>query len=161
MYEACVPVCLRYLTQLAGFLDIAESTRAPGMLLGARLAPDMLPFDRQVHVTANFSLRACFGLCGKEVPPFGEFPATFDGLRANIAYAAGLLASLRPADFVGAESRVVSDGAGRAMLALPAAQFLHQYAMPNFFFHLTAAYAILRNQGVPLGKAQFDGLHLY
>ncbi|MCE3261868.1 MAG: hypothetical protein K0R43_947 [Pseudoduganella sp.] len=161
MYAASVPVCQRYLAQLAGFLATAETTRGPAALAGARLAPDMLPLETQVHVTANFALRACFPLCGKEVPPFGDFPRTFDGLRANIAYVTDLLGALRPADFAGAQERIVRDGAGKALVALPAVEFLHQYAMPNFFFHLTTAYAILRSQGVPLGKAHFDGFHEY
>lgn len=160
MYDTCVPVFQRYLSQLAGWLDLAESSHGQ-VLFGARLAPDMLAFERQVHVAANFSLRASFPLCGKDVPALADFPATFDGLRANIAYAAGLLAALQPQEFEGAESRVVRDAAGQAMVVLPAREFLHQYAMPNFFFHLTAAYAILRSRGVALGKAHFDGFHAY
>jgi hypothetical protein len=166
LYQASVPVFLRFLERLSGLLDIAQShAGAQGLpaprILGARLAPDMLPFEAQVQIASNFALRACLPLAGQAVPPYGEFPATFDGLRARIARAVAVVGGLAPEHFAGAESRIVEDTAGQATVRLPAAAFLHQYAMPNFFFHLTAAYAILRAQGVALGKAHFDGFHAY
>lgn len=166
LHRASVPVCLRYLERLRGLLDVAEahaSSRglAPAELLDARLAPDMLPFATQVEVAAQFTLRACFPLAGRAVPPDAEFPLTFDGLRATIARAASLLASLDPAQFDGSASRVLESRAGDALVALEAPEFLLQYALPNFFFHVTTAYAILRHRGVPVGKARFDGFHSY
>ncbi len=166
LYEASTPVFLRYLARLGGLVDAAEShvwshTLDASEILEARLAPDMLPFETQVLIAANFALRACFPLAGQEVPPYGEFPATFDGLRARIAHVVALLNSLAPSQFADAESRVLESKAGNAVVSLRAPEFLLQYALPNFFFHVTAAYAILRSRGVAVGKAHFDGFHAY
>jgi hypothetical protein len=130
-------------------------------VLGARLAQDMLPFETQVLIAANFALRACFPLAGHAIPPYGEFASTFEGLRSRIAYVLELLNSLEPSQFEREESRVVESKAGNAQVSLRAPEFLLQYALPNFFFHITVGYAILRSLGVAVGKENFDGLHSY
>lgn len=165
-HAASVPVFLRYLDRLGGLLDATEqfartNDRRIDALLAARLAPDMLPLETQVVIAANFTLRAAFPLAGEPVPPFGEFAAGVPGLRARIERAASLLRALDPARFADAASRTLQSQAGDALVRLPAAAFLFEYALPNFFFHLAVAYAILRSQGVPLGKADFDGFHAY
>lgn len=164
LYRASVPVYQRYLQRLDGLVLAAERHveargLAPAELLGARLAPDMAPFTSQVEIAAHFALRACYPLAGRPVPEFGDFPADFAGLRARIARALRLLEALPPADF-DAEP-VLESQAGAARVALPAADFLTLYALPNFFFHLSSAYALLRSRGLPLGKADFDGFHHY
>ena len=166
LYDASIPVSLRYLERLSGLIDAAEShVRSREMdaaeLLTARLALDMLPFETQVRIAANFALRACFPLAGRDIPPYGEFEVSFAGLRECIARAASLLRSLEPALFEGSDSRTLESKAGNAMVSLPAPEFLFQYALPNFFFHLTAAYSILRSRSVAIGKADFDGFHSY
>ncbi len=166
LYDASVAVFQRYLVQLGGLLDAAERfAQARGRplddLLAARLAPDMLPLETQIVIAANFTLRAAFPLAGEPVPPFGEFAPGTAGLRAWLERCLALLRSLPPQRFADTESRVLESQAGDAQVRLPARQFLFQYALPNFFFHLGIAYAILRSQGVPLGKAQFDGFHAY
>lgn len=166
LYEASVPVFLRYLDRLAGLVDIADAfVRSrdipPEELLNARLTPDMLPFETQVHIAANFSLRAAFPLADQDIPPYGEFDVSFDGLRQCIARAMKLVGSLNAADFDNGESRIIESKAGNALVSLRAPEFLFQYALPNFFFHLTTAYAILRSRGVAIGKEDFDGFHAY
>jgi hypothetical protein len=166
LHRVSVPVFHRYLDRLIDLLQVAEEhVKANGgaadAILHARLAPDMFPFSKQVEIAANFALRTCFPLAGQPVPPYGEFPETFDGLRARIARVKQLLDTLDPAAFNDAESRVLESRAGNALVALNAQDFLAQYALPNFFFHLTTAYAILRSQGLALGKEQFDGFHDY
>ncbi len=166
LYAASVPVLQRYLGRLAGLLDAAEQfARDAGgdidALLAARLAPDMLPLETQVVIAANFSLRTAFPLAGAPVPPFGEFAPGLAGLRARIERASGLLHTLQPDRFADAEARTLESRAGDALVRLPAREFLQQYALPNFFFHVAMAYAILRHRGVPLGKASFDGFHAY
>lgn len=166
LYEASVPVFLHYLSRLTGFVEMAERFArvhelSVSELLSAKLAPDMLPFERQVVIATNFSLRAAFPLAGEAIPPYGEFPETAAGLRDRAARAASLLRSLQPPQFAGAEARLLESQAGEALVRLPATEFLFQYALPNFFFHVTAAYAILRSRGVPLGKEDFDGYHSY
>jgi hypothetical protein len=166
LYEASIPVFLRYLDRLAGLVDAAEShVRSHRIeaeeLLTARLAPDMLPFETQVRIAANFALRASFPLVGRDIPPYGEFEVSFAGLRECIARSVDLVSSLEPALFEGSESLTLESRAGNAVVSLPAPEFLFQYAMPNFFFHVTAAYSILRSRGVAIGKADFDGFHSY
>jgi len=166
LHDAAIPVFTRYLARLAGLVSSARSfvdehALPASQLLEARLAPDMLPFRTQVEIAANFALRACFPLAGKAVPPYGEFPANFDGLLARIARANNLVASLDPQDFDGRETQELQDKAGDHVVTLPGHVFLHLYALPNFFFHVSMAYAILRSAGVRLGKADYDGFHAY
>ena len=166
LHEASVPVFLRYLDRLRGLVDAAEAhaqahAMDAGELRSARLAPDMLPFETQVSIAAHFALRACLPLAGQAVPEYGDFPPSFDGLRSRIGRVVGLLQSLTPAQFAGAESRVIESRAGDAVVALPGPAFLFEYALPNFFFHLSMAYAILRSRGVLLGKRSYDGFHVY
>jgi uncharacterized protein len=166
LYDASVPVFLRYLDRLDGLVEAAESHATSheidlSNLLRASLAPDMLPFETQVHIAAYFTLRACFPLVGKPIPPSGEFPATIQGLHLRIAYVIEQLRMLHAVEFEGRESAVLESKAGKGFVSLKAPEFLLQYAMPNFFFHVTAAYAILRSQGVVLGKQDFDGFHIY
>ena len=164
LWQASVPVFLRYLERLRGWLDLTQS-RLPAAdaeaLLGARLADDMNPFDTQVVIAANFALRACHPLAGLPVPSAGERGAGLDGLRDLIDRVSAMLRELPPAAFEDAAQRTLESQAGDALVRLPAAEFLQQYALPNFFFHLTTAYAILRSRGVQIGKADFDGLHAY
>lgn len=168
LHAASVGVFLRYLGRLRHQLDVAEahalaSGRAPQSLLEARLAPDMLPLAGQVRTAAHFSLRTAFPIAGRPVPPACASPQTFDGLREALRDAEARLLGLPAADFddAFAAGRLIESTAGEAQLRLPAAAFLHAYAMPNFFFHLGMAYAVMRQQGVPLGKADFDGWHAY
>ena len=161
LYQASVPVFLRYLGRLEHLVASAQAHPQGAGLLAARLAPDMLPFAMQVAIAAGFTLRACFPLAGETIPAEAVFPSTFAGLHARIAHAAGLLESLPPSQFEGAQRLIVESRAGDALVSLPGPEFLYQYALPNFFFHLTAAYAILRHQGVALGKEDFDGWHAY
>jgi uncharacterized protein len=165
-YVISVPVFLRYLDRLNVLVDIAEAhataQRLPAeALLQARLAPDMLPFETQVQITANFALRACFPLAGLAIPAFDVCAPTFPGLRAYLASTTVRLKTLEPAQFDGRAQSLIESQAGKAVIALPATEFLMQYALPNFFFHLTTAYAILRHHGVSIGKPQFDGYHVY
>lgn len=174
LYTASIPVFRHYLTRLHVLLDMAESqTTSPttvlddarrtdaAELLAARLAPDMLPFETQVMIACNFTLRACFPLAGEAIPPYGEFPSTFAGLHARVRRTEELLGGLGPSQFVGREQSILESKAGNALVSLRAPEFLLHYALPNFFFHLTTAYAILRNQGIAVGKEHFDGFHAY
>lgn len=166
LYDASIPVFLRYLDRLDDLVEAAEA-HANGQpidlshLLRASIAPDMLPFETQVAIACNFALRACFPLVGKPIPPYGEFPATAKGLHQRIAYVAGLLRTIHADEFEGREAAVLESQAGQVLVALQAPAFQLQYALPNFFFHVTAAYAILRGQGVAIGKEHFDGFHSY
>lgn len=166
LYTASVPVFQRYLKQLGLMLDAAQAEVTRGHLdeaqmLDARLAPDMLPLHLQVQVAAGFVLRACAPLQGLPVPPLGSPAQGLAGLQALIDERLAYLNSLPAQAFQGAEARTIESDAGQALLQLPASDFLQHFALPNFFFHMSCAYALLRQNGVPLGKQDFDGLHRY
>jgi uncharacterized protein len=164
LHQASVVVFRRYLALLGTLLVRAQAHAGAdddAALLDARLATDMLPLHVQVEIVSNFALRASFPIAGQPVPDYGAFPIGFDGLHARLRYCLALLDGLAPEHFAGASTRVIRDRAGDAELSLPAPEFLFQYALPNFFFHLTTVYTILRSRGVAVGKADFDGYHLY
>lgn len=166
MYHASVPVLGRYLAQLAGMVALAQDHAtqrhmSPQAILQARLAPAMHPFATQVEIATNFVLRACAPLAGVVAPDLGEPCDSFADLKLRIARTQAFLATLTPAHMAGSEERVYASHAGLADVSLDGPAFLQQYALPNFFFHLTTAYAILRHIGVEIGKADFDGFHVY
>ena len=167
LFQASVPVFLRYLDQLLRLLALAQQHAArmgvpEQTVLDAALAPDMFPFAAQVEIACNFSLRATFPLAGLPIPPYGEYGRSFQGLQQRIARAQQVLAALDPAAFGGHSAALtVQAEAGQAVHTMPASEYLLHYALPNFFFHTTTAYAILRHVGVSVGKADFDGYHSY
>jgi hypothetical protein len=128
--------------------------------LEAQLAPDMMPAGAQVATALGFTVRVAFPLAGMALP---ELPgcASVAALTARLAAARGLVGGIDPAAFNGAEGRVIRHRAGFADLAQPGEAFLFRYGIPNMMFHLSMGYAALRAAGVPLGKADFDGLHEY
>ncbi len=166
LYTASVPVFARYLHQLQGLLTQAAAHCSghgipEAALLQARLVPDMLPLGVQVEVAVNFVFRACAPLAGQAVPPLGEHCHSLASLQARIGAAHAYVHTLQPHDFATAAERTIHDPAGQTMVALDGTTFLHQYALPNFFFHLSMVYALLRQHGLPLSKSDFDGWHVY
>ena len=148
---------VRYLERLQHLVKVSEIAGLE--LLSARLAPDMLPFANQVSAAAGFALRACCPLAGKEVVRFSRpepgFAVLLEELKDTRAYLEELPAlNLEMAG-------LLEDKAGFETVSLPAGEFLYCYALPNFFFHFSMAYAIARQQGVVLSKADFDGYHTY
>lgn len=166
LFDATVPVFTRYLRQLRALLDRAESHADAKQLrhselLEARLAPDMLPFATQVEIAVNFVFRTCAPLTGQPVPRLGHCGARFTTLKQRIDHGLEFLGGLQAGAFADSASRQITDPAGDATVTLDAPTFVSQYALPNFFFHVSMGYAILRHAGVPLGKADFDGWHSY
>jgi uncharacterized protein len=149
MYQASVPVFRHYLARIS---DMAERA-GPGALT-ARIA-DAFPASQQFATAAGFALRIACPLAGREVPDLPQ------ALGPRLAVARAMLGARAPADFEGAATRIIRHRAGFAELEQTGAEFLYLYGLPNFFFHLTMGYAALRAAGVPLGKADFDGLHSY
>ena len=125
-------------------------------LLVFRLAPDQYPFVRQVQLSCDHAKFAPARLTGKEAPKHPDDEQTIDSLRARIRSVRSWLDAFRAADFEGAEERLVAlprwEGKG-----LTGEDYLLEYAMPNFYFHVTHAYAILRHNGVDLGKKDYVG----
>jgi hypothetical protein len=149
MYQATVPVFRHYLAQVAAMVE-----KAGPEALEARIA-DAFPAGQQFATAAGFALRVACPLAGREVPDLPQ------ALGPRLAVARAMLGAMTPADFEGAEDRIIRHHAGLAVLEQRAVDFLHLYGLPNFFFHLTMGYAALRAAGVPLGKADFDGFHTY
>ena len=163
VFEACVPVLARYLATLERIVVSVEALQneESSVVLRSQLAPEMLPFSKQVETAAFFALRTAYPLAGLPVPPYSESDPTLPALRARIKSTLGLLQALKPSQFVEAQGRTIYEKAGSAVIELPAERFLHEFALPNFFFHLNMAYAIARMHGCALGKADYDGFHVY
>ena len=162
MYEASVPVFSARLKALSSVLVAAEQNALdrkidPQVFLTARLAPDMFALARQVQIATDHAKGAPSRLAGREVPKYEDNEASFADLEARIAKTLALLATFSPADIDGSDDKVIELKLGGRETTLGGMQYLLHVAMPNFYFHLTTAYDILRHNGVPLGKATFLG----
>jgi len=151
----------KLLGQMTTWLDKAEAHAAakgydPNVLLQARLAPDMFPLVRQLQNACDNAKFAAAFTAGKEAPSHPDTEASFAEIRARIAAVIEYLGSFRAPDFEGTDAREVKRPRweGKSMTAT---DYFLQQAMPNFFFHLTTAYAILRHNGVDLGKRDYIG----
>ena len=155
-------VFIHYLKQLNDIISKVEihMQRDPD-ILEARLCADMLPFINQVSTTVNFALRACYPLADMETVLLQREAESVAGLKQQIAAALQVLNAI-PAEQITIEKEgLIREKAGFSELALPRAEFLYFYALPNFFFHMSMVYAIARARGVPLSKGDFDGYHQY
>ena len=155
LHAAAVPPALRALARADALLDVAEG--AGPAVLGARLDPDTFDCADQLRAVADFALRATLPLAGREVP---DVPERADP-RAGLAFARRHVEGLSEAEFDGAEVRRIRHRAGFADLDQPGAEYLHLFALPNLWFHLSIAHATLKVAGVSVGKADFDGFHAY
>lgn len=162
-HEACVPPLLQGLRALSGVLGKAAAHAAatgtdPAALLQARLAPDMFPCVRQVQIASDFAKGAGAQLTGGTSPKHLDTETTLDELQARLARTEAYLATLPPAAFKGAERRELTVKAGPRELRFDGGRtYLLHFALPNFHFHATTAYVILRHGGVALGKPDFIG----
>ena len=162
MYRASVPVFRHYLAALRGVLGKAEaqalSTRIdPAVLLAARLAPNMFPLTRQVQIAADFAKAAPARLAGQEPPSYPDTEQSFAELYARIDRTLGFLDTLPAERIDGQEQRTIEIKVGGQPVTFQGLPYLLDYALPNFFFHATTAYAILRQNGIALGKGDFLG----
>ena len=162
MYEASVPVFSARLKALSTVLSTAEQNAAdrkidPQVFLTARLAPDMYALVRQVQVATDHAKGAPSRLAGREVPKYEDNEATFAELQARLTKTLDLLASFSAAEFDGSDDRVVELKFGQREVSMPGMQYQLHVAMPNFYFHVTTAYDILRHNGVPLTKGAYLG----
>lgn len=163
MFQTSVPVFLRTLHALSGVLDKGEThARENGVdsaaLLAARLAPDMFPLTRQVQVATDHAKGATARLAGRDVPSFEDTEQSFSELRERIGRTVAFIREADPASIDGSEEREIVLKIGGRELTLAGQQYLLHFALPNFFFHTTTAYDILRHNGVPLGKRDFIGM---
>lgn len=163
MHSASVPIFVRMLNNLLAWLDKAEAYAKarkfdPVNYLGLRLAPDMLPFARQIQIASDTTKNCVARLAGTEPPKWADDEATLDELRARIKKTIEYAQSVPAAKIDGSEQReiTVPMGPGRTM-TFTGETFLRGFSLPNFFFHVTMAYALLRHAGVELGKMDYLG----
>jgi uncharacterized protein len=140
-----------------GAASAAQRKFEPGVLLGARLAPDMLPLTRQVQIAADIAKNAVARLAGQEPPRFEDNETTIEQLRARLARTIDYLNGVPASALEGAETRDIRLPSGGRTLEFKGLEFLQRWAIPNVFFHVTTAYDILRHNGVELGKRDFLG----
>lgn len=130
---------------------------APLVLFSDRLYPDMLPLVKQVQIACDHAKGMGARLAGLENPVFDDDEMDFSDLQTRIDRTIEFLDEIPEGAFQGAEQRTIHVKAGGREMQMPALQYLHFYAVPNFYFHMTTAYNILRHNGVELGKADFMG----
>lgn len=162
MYQASVPVLLRQLANLSAILakgaDHAAANKIdPAAMLATSLAPDMFPLIRQVQSASDGAKGGAARLAGIEPPSFPDEEATFDDLQARIAKTVAYLETITPEQIDGGEDRAIVLKAGPREFNFTGQTFLLQFVLPNFFFHYTTAYALLRHQGVAIGKLDYLG----
>ena len=129
----------------------------PAVLLGSRIAPDMFPLTRQVQIACDLAKNSVARLAAQEPPRFPDTEVSFEELHARIARTIDYLKSVPARAFEGAETRDIKVPAGERTLEFKGLDFLQSWAIPNVFFHATTAYAILRHNGVEIGKRDFLG----
>ena len=162
MYQASVPLFVKTLSNLAAILDKAAAFAAakkvdPSVLLAYRLAPDMLSLTRQVQIAADHAKRAPARLAGIEAPAYEDKEASFAELKARIDKTIAYIQTLNSGQIDGSETREITLKIGGNSQTLSGQTYLLHNALPNFFFHVTTAYAILRHCGVEIGKKDFIG----
>jgi hypothetical protein len=165
LYAASIPVYKQMLGSLRDILKKAETHAAakniePGALLQSRLFPDMFPLLRQVQVACDFARSAAARLSNKEIPKVEDKQQSFADLQTLIADALAFLDTVTPDQVNGQEDREVVTRPGTPHERKFTCQsYLLSYALPQFFFHITASYAILRHNGVEIGKKDYMGAY--
>ena len=162
MYQASVPVFIRTLTMLSNILDkaaaFAEAKKIDSaVLVNARLAPDMFPLSRQVQIATDNAKGCAARLAGIDPPRYEDTETTFPELIARLRKTVDFLATFKPAQIDGSEERTITLTMRHGTLVFPGQTYLLTYALPNVYFHVTTAYAILRHNGVEVGKQDFLG----
>ncbi|MHA6494388.1 DUF1993 domain-containing protein [Pseudomonas borbori] len=162
MYQASIPVFLRQLDNLSSILGIAAADAEarkidPSVFLNARLAPDMFPFSRQVQIACDSAKSGGALLAEVETPSHADDETSFAELQARIEKTKVFLQGLSAAQIDGSEERTVTLRRRDKETHFQGQAFLLDHVMPNFYFHLTTAYAILRHNGVAVGKRDFLG----
>ena len=163
MHSASAPIFVRMFGNLLVWLDKAQAHAEqrkfdPNNYLGLRLAPDMLPFARQVQIASD-TAKACMArLAGVEAPKWDDNEASLDELRARVRKTLDYVNSVSAAQVDGSEGREITiPRRSGEPLVFNGETYLKHYALPNLYFHLTTAYALLRHAGVELGKGDYLG----
>jgi len=163
-YQASVPVFSKFLSNLATLLRHAEhysqqKKLAENLLLQQRLFPDMFPLLRQVQIAADFAKSVSARLAGVDVPAYDDTEQSFADLYQRLEKTQQFLAGLSEADFANAAQQqiVLRPGTDKEKRFNDAADYLLNYGLPQFYFHVSMSYAILRHNGVEIGKKDYMG----
>ncbi len=162
IFDAAVTTPLRMLHNLGTILGKAAADIAAGKLdekavLTAKLAPDMFDFTRQVQLVSDFGKSPAARLAGVEVPKFADEETSIAQLQARIGRTADFLKTFKPEQFAGAAEKQIVIPLRDRTLDLKGSEYLLGFAQPNFYFHYTTAYALLRHLGLAIGKRDFIG----
>lgn len=162
MFNASVPTFIRQLKNLNNILDkaiafAAEKKIADSVMVGYRLAPDMLPFSMQIQIASDNAKGCGARLAGITPPKFEDNEKTLPELKARIEKTIAFLETLKAEQIDGSEARAIEVKFPSITLNFNGINYLNTFALPNFYFHMTTAYAILRHMGVPVGKMDFLG----
>ncbi|HJR70273.1 MAG TPA: DUF1993 domain-containing protein [Gammaproteobacteria bacterium] len=162
IYDQLVPVFSHMLSALDKVLTKAEADAAarkidPDVFVNYRLAPDMFPLVRQIQIMTDGAKGCASRLAGQEPPKWTDDEKTFADLHARIAKTIAHLQTFKPEQFEGAEKRAIEMKFPNATFNFTGKDYFLNFVIPNFYFHYTTAYAILRHNGVPIGKGDFLG----
>jgi uncharacterized protein len=162
MYTMAAEQNARMLGNLSGLLDKgiahAEAKKfEAGVLVGARIAPDMFPLSRQVQIACDIVKNGVARLAGQEAPRFEDNEQTMQELKARVAKTLDFVKSVPAAALEGSEDRDIKIPLRDRAIEMKGLQYLRGFVLPNFYFHLTMTYALLRHNGVELGKQDFLG----
>lgn len=162
MYDITVPVLIHNLKNTSAILQEAAKFAKvkgiePSVLLNARLAPDMFPMQRQIQIITDNAKGCCGRLAGVEPPVFEDGDATFEELQQRIQATLKFLRSLKKSQFEGSENRQIDLQIPIGVLSFSGLDYVKGWVFPNFYFHCTTAYNILRHNGIELGKLNYLG----
>ena len=162
MYEASAPRFINILKNLSGILDKAQAhvdakKIDPTVLTTYRLYPDMFTMARQVQVACDLAKGAVARLAGIEIPKYEDTEQTLAELKARIAKTTDFIGTIKPAQIDGSEDKQITLKLGSREVTYTGMQYLLGFVHPNFYFHATTAYDILRHNGVEIGKRDFVG----
>ena len=160
IYDAAIPGMVRALKNLDAILDkaaaYAERKKVdPTILMGSRLAIDMLPFSTQIHRATETARGGAARLAQMDIARFPDEDKTVADLKDRLAKTIAFLESMPTETFTGAEDRTITQKLAGKDMTFPAKQYLFGFLIPNFYFHVTTAYAILRHNGVEIGKIDY------
>ena len=162
MHQASIPVFIHMLGNLSKILDKAaayaeEKKIDPVILINARLAPDMYALSRQIQIATDMAKGCAARLSGIEIPSYADNESTFPELQARITKTVAFLQSVSAEQINGSEGRTVTLKLHGKEIEFLGQPYLLHYVLPNFYFHITTAYAILRHNGLAIGKMDFVG----
>ncbi len=163
MFQAAVPPSLQVMSTLAGVLTKAaahcEARKIDqAVLLGCRLFPDMFALTRQIQVAADFAKGGCARVAGIDAPKFTDTETSFAELQTRLDRTTDFIRTLTPDQIDGSEEREINIRIAGREMRFQGQPYLLQFMLPNLYFHATAAYAILRHNGVEIGKRDFIGV---